>query len=171
MHLAWNCGQPSSEPARQVVTIHLTTAECLRAIQELKNEEVDRRLLEWRERYFPVCPRCGKVFHRPTQRKKVCTHCLPSRVGGNYLNQYFDQLVGKQKGICPLCKSALPLHNHLLMDIDHILPKSKGGADVADNLQVVHSSCNLRKGDRIEGCIMPTNWWTEPALRQGLFRF
>ena len=32
---------------------------------------------------------------------------------------------------------------------DHIIPKSKGGPDIAENLQLLHAECNKRKGNRI----------------------
>ncbi|MEM7766466.1 MAG: HNH endonuclease signature motif containing protein [Pseudomonadota bacterium] len=32
--------------------------------------------------------------------------------------------------------------------LDHIQPRSKGGRDTPDNLQLAHADCNRRKGDR-----------------------
>ena len=34
------------------------------------------------------------------------------------------------------------------MTIDHIVPRSKGGADHLDNLQLLCGACNSMKGDR-----------------------
>jgi len=31
---------------------------------------------------------------------------------------------------------------------DHIMPRSKGGADTAENLQLVHARCNKIKGNK-----------------------
>ena len=33
--------------------------------------------------------------------------------------------------------------------LDHIVPKSKGGSDRRDNLQLVHARCNKIKGNRV----------------------
>ena len=33
--------------------------------------------------------------------------------------------------------------------VDHIVPKSKGGSDHPDNLQLAHARCNKIKGNRI----------------------
>ena len=37
----------------------------------------------------------------------------------------------------------------VLMTKDHIMPKSKGGADVMENMQPMCSCCNGKKGDKI----------------------
>jgi 5-methylcytosine-specific restriction endonuclease McrA len=33
-------------------------------------------------------------------------------------------------------------------EVDHILPKSRGGSDAAGNLQIICSGCNREKGER-----------------------
>ena len=33
--------------------------------------------------------------------------------------------------------------------VDHIIPKSKGGADTPDTLQLAHARCNKIKGNRL----------------------
>jgi len=35
--------------------------------------------------------------------------------------------------------------------VDHIIPKSRGGSDALDNLQIAHRSCNEQKGNRLDG--------------------
>ena len=34
------------------------------------------------------------------------------------------------------------------MEVDHILPKSRGGTDHPDNLQLLCSGCNRSKGNK-----------------------
>lgn len=53
------------------------------------------------------------------------------------------KLLKKQKGKCPHC--GLTFKNEDLMEIDHITPKSKGGKDTYDNLQVLHRHCHDEK--------------------------
>ncbi|MGI0483150.1 group II intron reverse transcriptase/maturase [Geminocystis sp. CENA526] len=49
-------------------------------------------------------------------------------------------LLKKQKGKCNHC--GLNFKSDDLLEIDHIIPKSKGGKDVYNNLQVLHRHCH-----------------------------
>ena len=50
-----------------------------------------------------------------------------------------------QESTCCGCQHVLPLHK---LEIDHIVPKSRGGKDQADNIQLLCSTCNRIKGNR-----------------------
>ena len=54
-------------------------------------------------------------------------------------------LYGQQEGVCNGCKGDFPFK---LYEVDHIVPKSKGGTDHLTNLQLLCGSCNKVKGDR-----------------------
>lgn len=54
-------------------------------------------------------------------------------------------LLIKQKQICPLCKSKLTELDSTNWEVDHILPKSQGGRDQYQNLQLLHKECHLQK--------------------------
>ena len=51
----------------------------------------------------------------------------------------------KQKGICPLCGKHFEISE---MEGDHIIPWSKGGKTVLENLQMLCVECNLNKTNR-----------------------
>ncbi len=55
------------------------------------------------------------------------------------------RLFGEQEGKCIGCETQFPFQ---VMEVDHILPKAKGGTDHAENLQLLCSGCNRRKGQR-----------------------
>lgn len=48
---------------------------------------------------------------------------------------------------CALCKR--PMGKHSKKTIDHIYPKSKGGTNEIENLQIAHFGCNVLKSDKI----------------------
>ena len=55
------------------------------------------------------------------------------------------RLYGEQEGVCAGCDVHFPFR---VMDVDHMLPKSRGGTDHPDNLQLLCSGCNRSKGGR-----------------------
>lgn len=68
-------------------------------------------------------------------------------------------LWNQQNGLCGLCGRAM-LRNRFeapharvwakqRATVDHIRPKSKGGSDARENLQLTHARCNKIKGNQI----------------------
>ena len=55
------------------------------------------------------------------------------------------RLYGEQEGVCIGCDTHFPFR---IMEVDHILPQSRGGTDHPDNLQLLCSACNRSKGSR-----------------------
>ncbi|WP_017295365.1 group II intron reverse transcriptase/maturase [Geminocystis herdmanii] len=55
-------------------------------------------------------------------------------------------LLKRQKGKCNHC--GLNFKNEDLLEIDHIIPKSKGGKDMYNNLQILHRHCHDDKTAR-----------------------
>ena len=55
------------------------------------------------------------------------------------------RLYGEQEGVCAGCDTHFPFR---VMEVDHILPQSRGGTDHPDNLQLLCSGCNRGKGKR-----------------------
>lgn len=59
-----------------------------------------------------------------------------------------QRLAREQGGICPEC--TLPLPDDLAgTEVDHIIPKARGGPDVPWNRQLVHFRCNRTKRFRL----------------------
>lgn len=52
---------------------------------------------------------------------------------------------------CRQCGASLAQEPHLLLEIDHIIPVSKGGLTTEDNLQTLCWRCNRSKGSKIAG--------------------
>ena len=54
-------------------------------------------------------------------------------------------LFGQQEGRCNGCRSEFPFR---ILEVDHVIPQSHGGADHLENLQLLCAHCNRVKGDR-----------------------
>ena len=54
-------------------------------------------------------------------------------------------LFGRQEGQCAGCKIEFLFK---IMEVDHVVPRSRGGSDHPDNLQLLCPNCNRIKGDR-----------------------
>jgi len=56
-------------------------------------------------------------------------------------------LFGRQEGRCGGCRHDFPFRN---FTVDHVIPRSRGGTDHADNLQLLCGACNSVKGHRTQ---------------------
>lgn len=59
-------------------------------------------------------------------------------------------LIKKHSGKCVLCSESVvlkPSDHSRAATIDHIIPVSRGGADVIANMQLACLECNRKKGD------------------------
>lgn len=70
-------------------------------------------------------------------------------------------LYGRQEGTCPGCRMLFPFRN---LTVDHIVPRSKGGNDHFDNLQLLCGACNSAKGSGSQEQLIVR--LTEQGIRQ-----
>ena len=73
---------------------------------------------------------------------------LPKRTDLGELPNYRThrhRLYGEQEGVCLGCDTHFPFK---VMEVDHVLPKSRGGTDHFENLQLLCTHCNKSKGNK-----------------------
>lgn len=54
-------------------------------------------------------------------------------------------LLVRQNQICPICKRKFTEFDSSSWEVDHIIPRKKGGPDTYKNLQLLHKSCHITK--------------------------
>ena len=87
----------------------------------------------------------GDLFH---ERLVTARTDIPRRTDIDAPIPYRKQkhvLFGRQEGRCGGCKVEFLFR---IMEVDHVVPKSRGGSDHPDNLQLLCPNCNRIKGDR-----------------------
>lgn len=84
----------------------------------------------------------------------VHTHELPTRTDIKIeapSQSVRQKLYKAQERLCNGCCTEFELRN---LELDHIIPKSKGGSDTENNYQLLCGSCNRIKGNRPNGYLM-----------------
>jgi 5-methylcytosine-specific restriction endonuclease McrA len=89
---------------------------------------------EWLSQYRKL--NTGKIrIYAQNRRAKI-------RANGGALSFNITQkLFVLQRGLCPCCKQPLGENYHL----DHIMPVSRGGPNIDENMQLLRQSCNNQK--------------------------
>ena len=59
-----------------------------------------------------------------------------------------EKLYEQQKGLCNACNVSMRIID---FEVDHIIPKAKGGGDYYENYQLLCGNCNKVKGDKPMG--------------------
>ena len=80
-----------------------------------------------------------RAIHPDVKPKRTDTRKLP-----NY-RTHAHHLYGEQEGICEGCNIHFPFGG---LTVDHKLPKSRGGQDHLENLQLLCTRCNSSKGSK-----------------------
>lgn len=60
-----------------------------------------------------------------------------------------DFIKERDNHTCLLCRISVAVEPHLLLEVDHILPVSRGGLSTPDNLQTLCWKCNRAKGAKL----------------------
>ena len=73
--------------------------------------------------------------------------------GGLYEHFSATEIYERDGWVCKLCGEMVQRDakwpEPLSPSLDHIVPLSKGGGHLRDNVQLAHLICNVRKGNRV----------------------
>lgn len=83
-----------------------------------------------------VSQKISKADHMKSQRSAMT-------------NDLREAIKKRDNYTCQWCGNSVYIEPTLLLEVDHIIPVSKGGKTVADNLQTLCWRCNRRKGNKI----------------------
>jgi len=91
------------------------------------------------------CIRCNKEFIGDSHAAKHCPECRKRQHA--YLGLRF-KVFNRDNFTCQYCGRS-PLKDKVVLEVDHIHPKSKGGEESIDNYITACSECNIGKRDII----------------------
>lgn len=87
------------------------------------------------------------------QNSRLHDYRKRSRSGSKSERWTKAQVVEKSNGICALCGEPIDMTlknpHRSSFSVDHIIPLSKGGSNLFDNVQAAHLSCNSSKNNRV----------------------
>ncbi len=79
---------------------------------------------------------------------------LPAKLEKNQWKLARKRAIASKDHICAICHKLIdveaPAFSPLAVEVDHIVPRSRGGGLYEmDNLQLTHSRCNRKKGAKM----------------------
>ena len=113
------------------------------------------------------CKMCIKLEGRYLQpnRQLRAREQLKKEPSEERLALFKEHLTLRQKGLCAACGRVLGSRN-LSPQLDHIVPRSRGGPHIFENLQVLCRDCNLSKMAK-----NPVEWAIEMGYDEAATRY
>ena len=130
---------------RAAAGMRVYSSECDRCHQAINRDSPIGK-----SKYGRFCRPCALVRQRERYRLKTAKRqgvMNPIRISA-------DVLIERDGNICHICNTEIDLslarNSRFGATIDHIVPLSKGGLDVLENLKLAHWICNIKKGNRVD---------------------
>lgn len=105
---------------------------------------LNKRTAEWRAKnveHIRAYKKAWKAAHRVEET--LAQQARHTKTKGKIIKEDIENWHSR---ICGICNKLIEADFH----IDHKTPLAKGGLHVVENLQLAHSSCNLKKRDKLD---------------------
>lgn len=111
---------------------------------------------EYRPRY-KKCIQCGADIDllsrgQTGRRKYSSASCCDKCAGSPNMARFIPVLVARDGTGCGICGDGIDMTlvypDPMSRSVDHVIPRSKGGANAIHNYQLSHLRCNIRKQNR-----------------------
>lgn len=94
-----------------------------------------------------VIPVSGELWNFIQEKERNRTSAQAQR---NLMTKKLrDEILQRDNFTCKQCGNSIYREPNLLLEVDHIIPVSRGGKTVKENLQTLCWKCNRSKGDRM----------------------
>lgn len=100
----------------------------------------DTGIALWREHKYVGGPPPPRI-----RRMQIAHEVRARKHGIRWAQIDLRVIYRRDEGRCGICHEPVGLEE---FQIDHIIPISKGGPHLLENLQIAHGRCNSEKGDR-----------------------
>lgn len=100
-----------------------------------------------------LCPMCGAIVEQHAGRGRPNVYCSSKCRGRAYQARNYTinvrEIIERWGDTCYICDDIVNPDEPFgpkMLNVDHVIPLSRGGPSDISNLRVVHYACNLRKG-------------------------
>lgn len=146
------------------------SAECWKINKTNKASEHSKQICQKKFKNYKNinCEYCGKNFIPRNKTSKFCSY--KCKVKSKNVRRNIDKILinngdydcsinliklfQRDKGKCALCGDYVNMElssiDNYYGSIDHIIPRSRGGKHIWDNVQLAHRICNSKKRDKID---------------------
>lgn len=98
--------------------------------------------------YKKKCKFCGNGFLSAYKNTAICSDSCKKETGRSYygFNQLRFTVLNRDNFKCVYCGRS-PVNDNVILEVDHKIPRIKGGTNTLDNLVTACRDCNSGKTD------------------------